>query len=76
MITKRGVQTASKRQLFVSRMSAFIATCKFMVNARSGEKSCLQFSILTGSGASGEGGHIVVIRRCATPTVYYGVQER
>ena len=27
-----------------------------VVNASSGEKSCLQFSILTGSGAGGEGG--------------------
>ena len=28
----------------------------WVVNASSGEKSCLQFSIPTGSGAGGEGG--------------------
>ena len=37
-------------------MSAECVAIFWLVNASTGEKSCLQFSILTGSGAAGEGG--------------------
>ena len=37
-------------------MSVERVTIFWVVNASSGEKSCLQFSIPTGSGAGGEGG--------------------
>ena len=37
-------------------MSVLCVTIFWVVNASSGEKSCLQFSIPTGSGAGGEGG--------------------
>ena len=37
-------------------MSVLSVTIFWVVNTSSGEKSCLQFSIPTGSGAGGEGG--------------------
>ena len=37
-------------------MSVECVAIFWVVNASSGEKSCLQFSIPTGSGAGGEGG--------------------
>ena len=37
-------------------MSVQCVAIFWVVNASSGEKSCLQFSISTGSGAGGEGG--------------------
>ena len=37
-------------------MSVEFVAIFWVVNASSGEKSCLQFSIPTGSGAGGEGG--------------------
>ena len=37
-------------------MSVLSVAIFWVVNASSGEKSCLQFSIPTGSGAGGEGG--------------------
>ena len=37
-------------------MSVECVAIFWVVNASSGEKSCLQFSIQTGSGAGGEGG--------------------
>ena len=39
-------------------MSVECVAIFWVVNASSGEKSCLQFSIPTGSGAGGEGGVI------------------
>ena len=40
----------------VEMMSVERVAIFWVVNASSGEKSCLQFSIPTGSGAGGEGG--------------------
>ena len=37
-------------------MSVLCVAIFWVVNASSGEKSCFQFSIPTGSGAGGEGG--------------------
>ena len=43
--------TRAAEMMSVERVAIF-----WVVNASSGEKSCLQFSIPTGSGAGGEGG--------------------
>ena len=43
--------TRAAEMMSVERVAIF-----WVVNANSGEKSCLQFLILTGSGAGGEGG--------------------
>ena len=47
-------------------MSVLCVAIFWVVNASSGEKSCLQFSIPIWSGEGGEGGIHIVLRRCAT----------
>ena len=48
--------TQKKATRAAEMMSVECVAIFWVVNASSGEKSCLQFSIPTGSGAGGEGG--------------------
>ena len=54
--------TCAAEMMSVERVAIF-----WVVNASSGEKSCLEFSIPTGSGAGGEGGvshSLNILRTC------------
>ena len=48
--------TQKKAKHIAEMMFILCVAIFWVVNASSGEKSCLQFSIPTGSGAGGEGG--------------------